>query len=181
MLNRSVARSFLVLALLGMLGVSACRESGGEGEYFAIDGKIFVFNYREARATYLINIVPVRPIEEEQTAVASFEDPAGGEPIVVRKKIWSKTAKTVIESPPLRCVVKDRPYKVSIRIEGADGATRQTIETVMASTQDQSILPDLPLVVGDGYMPNPALAGNRGGKLPNRREPPCPAAAPADG
>ena len=62
MLNRSVARSFLVLALLGMLAVSACRESGGEGEYFAIDGKIFVFNYREARATYLINIVPVNPV-----------------------------------------------------------------------------------------------------------------------
>ena len=181
MLNRSVARSFLVLALLGMLGVSACRESGGEGEYFAIDGKIFVFNYREARATYLINIVPVRPIEEEQTAVASFEDPAGGEPIVVRKKIWSKTAKTVIESPPLRCVVKDRPYQVSIRIEGPDGAVRQTIETEMASTEDQTILPDRPLVVGSLYTPNPELEGHPDGKLPNLEKLPCPPAVPAAG
>ncbi len=171
-----VARLFLVLVLLG---VSACRDSGGEGEYFAVEGKIFVFNYREAKATYLINIVPVRPIEDELAAVASFENPAGGEPLVVRQKIWSKTAKTTIESPPLRCVVKDRPYRVSIRIEGSDGATRQTIETVMASTEDQSILPDLPLVVGSGYMPNPALAGHRGGKLPNRQGPPCPG-APAE-
>lgn len=176
-------RSFLLpaLALLAVLGVSACRDSGGEGEYFALDGKLFVFNYRIATATYLVNLVPIKPVEEGQTAVASFENPAGGEAIVVRKKIWPNLAKTTIESPPLRCVVKDRPYKVTITIEGPDGATRQTIETEMASTQDQSILPDLPLVVGDGYMPNPALAGNRGGKLPNRREPPCPAAAPADG
>ncbi|MDQ2705588.1 MAG: hypothetical protein M3Y43_10510, partial [Pseudomonadota bacterium] len=109
-----VERLFLVLVLLG---VSACRDSGGEGEYFAVEGKIFVFNYREAKATYLINIVPVRSIEDELAAVASFENPAGGEPLVVRQKIWSKTAKTTIESPPLRCVVKDRPYRVSIRIE----------------------------------------------------------------
>ena len=101
--------------------ISACRESGGEGEYFAIGGKIFVFNYRVATATYLVNLVPLQPVEEGQTAVASFEDPAGGEPIVVRRKIWPKMAKTTIESPPLRCVVKDRPYKVSITIEGPDG------------------------------------------------------------
>jgi hypothetical protein len=169
------------LVLLGASGVSGCRDSGGEGEYFAIDGKIFVFNYREARATYLINIVPLQPIEEEQTAVASFEDPAGGEPLIVRRKIWSKTAKTTIESPPLRCVAKDRPYKVSIRIEGPDGATRQTIETVMASTEDQSILPDRPLVVGPGYRPNPELAGHPDGKLPNLERLPCPATPAASG
>ena len=73
-------RSFLLtaLALLAVLGVSACRDSGGEGEYFALDGKLFVFNYRIATATYLVNLVPIKPVEEGQTAVASFENPAGG-------------------------------------------------------------------------------------------------------
>lgn len=172
----TIPRALLALALIGMLGVSACRDSGGEGELFAIGGKIFVFNYRVATATYLVNLVPLQPVAEGQTAVASFEDPAGGEAIVVRKKIWPNMAKTTIESPPLRCVAKDRPYKVSIAIEGADGAVRQTIETVMASTEDQSILPDVPLVVGSGYAPNPALAGRPGGKLPNLDRPPCPSA-----
>src|SRR5687768_16537649 len=179
MRNRSVARSFLALALLGIIGVSACRESGGEGEFFAIAGKLFVFNYRVATATYLVNLVPLQPVEEGQTAVASFEDPAGGETIVVRKKIWPNMAKTTIESPPLRCIVKDRPYKVSIRIEAPDGTIRQTIETTMASSEDQSLLPDRPLVVGPLYTPNPELKGHPDGKLPYPDLPPCPPAAPA--
>ena len=174
-----VARVFLALAMLGILGVSACRESGGEGEYFALGGRIFVFNYRVATATYLVNLVPLRPVEDGQTAVVSFEDPAGGEPLVVRKKIWPNMAKTTIESPPLRCVVKDRPYAISIKIEGPDGSVRQTIETTLASTDDQSILPDKPLVVGPLYTPNPELKGHPDGKLPNRDAPPCPPAAPA--
>jgi hypothetical protein len=175
----SVSPVFFALALLGMLGVSACRDSGGEGEYFALGGKIFVFNYRVATATYLVNLVPLQPVEDGQTAVASFEDPAGGAPLVVRQKIWPNMAKTTIESPPLRCVVKDRPYAISIRIEGSDGAVRQTIETTLASVDDQSILPDKPLVVGPLYTPNPELAGHPDGKLPDSGEPPCPAAAPA--
>jgi hypothetical protein len=164
----------LALVVLGMLGVSACRESGGEGEYFRIDGKIFVFNYRVATATYLVNLAPLRPVEEGQTAVVSFEDPAGGGPLVVRQKIWPKMPKTTIESPPLRCVVKDRPYAISIRIEGPDGSVRQTIETTLASVDDQSILPDKPLVVGPLYTPNPELKGNPGGELSDSEMPPCP-------
>ena len=178
MLKLSIPRSFFVLGMLGMLGVSACRESGGEGEYFAIDGRIFVFNYRVATATYLVNLVPLQPVEDGQTAVASFEDPAGGEPLVVRRKIWPSMAKTTIESPPLRCVVKDRPYAISIKIEGPDGSVRQTIETTLASTEDQSILPDKPLVVGPLYTPNPELAGHPDGKLPDSGAPPCPSATP---
>ena len=177
----SVLRAFLALVLFGSLGVSACRESGGEGEYFRIDGKIFVFNYREARATYLVNLVPLKPVEDGQTAVASFEDPAGGEPLVVRQKIWPKMAKTTIESPALRCVIKARPYAISIKIEGPDGAVRQTLETTLASKDDQSILPDKPLVVGPLYTPNPELAGHPDGKLPNPETPPCPSAPTARG
>ena len=172
--SRSVP--LVALALVGMLGVSACRDSGGEGEFFAVDGKLFVFNYRVATATYLVNLVPLQPVEDGQFAVASFEDPAGGEAIVVRTRIWPKMAKTSIESPPLRCIVKDRPYKVSITIEGPDGAVRQTIATTMTSSEDQGVLPDRPLVVGPIYTPNPELAGHPDGKLPNPDAPPCPKA-----
>jgi hypothetical protein len=174
---RNVKRAGLTLAplLVAVLALGACRDTGGEGEYFEIAGKLFVFNYRVATATYLINLRPLRPMREGETAVASFEDPAGGEPIVVRQKIWPKLEKTTIESPPLRCVVKDRPYQVSIRIEGADGRVLQTIETTMTSSEDQSLLPDRPLVLGPAYTPNPDLAGRPDGKLPGGGGEPCPA------
>ncbi len=79
-----------------------------------------------------------------------------------------------IESPPLECVVKERSYKVAIRIQGADGRLLQDIETTMVSAQDEDMLPDRPLVVGPGYQPNPELRGHPDGRLPGGRGVACP-------
>ncbi|MCX7303085.1 MAG: hypothetical protein NTV73_01930 [Hyphomicrobiales bacterium] len=171
---RDVRRLFCLALPVALLAVSACRDSGGESELFRLDGKMFIFNYRVATATYLVNLAPLRPVAAGQTAVVNFEDPAGGGDIVVRQKIWPNLPKTTIESPPLSCVVKDRPYKVSIKIEGADGNVLQTIETTMTSSEDQTLLPDRPLVVGPVYTPNPELVGHPDGKLPDSGAPPCP-------
>lgn len=161
-------------AALALLLLAACRESGGEGELFQISGKLFVFNYRVATATYLVTLAPLQPMRDGETAVARFEDPAGGPAIEVRQKIWPKLAKVTLESPPLRCVVKDRPYAVAIDIEGADGAILQSIKTTMKSSQDQDLLPDRPLVVGPIYTPNPDLVGHPNGKLPGGTGESCP-------
>ena len=165
----------LALAIAALL-LCSCRDAGKEGAYFELAGKLFVFNYRVATATYLVNLAPLRPVEDGQTAVARFENPQGGAPIVVRKKIWPRLDKTTIESPPIFCVVKDRPYAVSIQIEDATGTVRQTIETTMISTLDQDVLPDRPLVVGPLYTPNPDLAGHPGGDLPEGSGVACPPA-----
>lgn len=167
------ARRLAIALAAALLAVSGCRDTGGEGEFFEISGKLFIFNYRVATATYLVTLKPVRPVRDGDVAVATFEDPAGGEPIVVRQKIWPKLEKTTVESPPLRCVRKGRPYSVTIRIEDAAGSVRQTIETKMTSAEDQDILPDRPLVVGPVYTPNPELAGRPDGKL-DGPELPCP-------
>ncbi len=165
------------LFFAGLLALGACRESGGEGEYFQTAGKIVVFNHRVARATFLVNLKPLKPVGEGQTAVATFENPAGGEPIVVRQKIWPRQQMTTIETPGLRCIVKDKPYQVSINIEGPDGTVMQTIKTKMISSEDQSLLPDAPLVVGPFYDPNPELAGRPSGKLDRTNEAGCQALA----
>lgn len=165
-------RPVMLVFLLPLMLLGACRDTG---QLFEVTGRLVVFNYRVATVTYLVTLKPIQPIGEGQAAVASFENPAGGAPLVVRQKLFAGHQKVTIESPPLECVVKDRPYKVSIRIEGADGVLLQDIETTMVSSQDESMLPDRPLVVGPGYDPNPELAGHPDGKLPGGRGVTCPA------
>jgi hypothetical protein len=96
---------------------------------------------------------------------------------VFSQKLFPSQAKVTVESPPLECVVKDKAYKVAIRIESADGNLLQQIDTTMVSAQDQDMLPDRKLVVGPGYKPNPELAGHPNGKLPGGRGVACPTAS----
>ena len=167
------------LALAGLLlaaaALGACRDEGGAGEYFAISGRLFEFNYRLARATYIVTLNPLKPMDGSQTAVGTFENPAGGDPITVRQKIWPRLSHVTIESPPLTCVIKDKPYQVTIDIEDANGAVVQTLDTTITSSLDQSVLPDRPLVTGPVYELNEALAGHPDGRLPDQPKPDCPA------
>ena len=76
--------------LISSLALASCRDTGGDEDYFAISGKLFEFNYRLAIATYVVTLQPLRKMEEGHMAVVSFENTAGGEPIVVEQKIWPK-------------------------------------------------------------------------------------------
>lgn len=169
-----IKQGFILAGLAAALIAGGCRDEGRSGNLFEISGKLFVFNYRVATATYLVTLKPVAPLPEGLKAVAVYENPAGGEPIMHEQKIWPKLDKTVLESEPLRCVVKGRPYSVEIRIEDRTGGIRQVIKTTLTSNLDQEILPDRPLVVGPIYTPNPELAGRPDGKLDVTNEAGCP-------
>ncbi len=161
------------LILVAGLLLGGCRDTG-EGDYFAVSGRLFEFNYRLGIATYVVTLKPLRPMAADQIAVVDFENPAGGPPLIVNQKIWPKLRFITLTSPPLTCVVKDRPYSVSIRIEDAKGTVLQTLKTTLVSDQDQSILPDKPLVTGPIYQLNPEMAGHGDGKLPGAPKPDCP-------
>jgi hypothetical protein len=109
--------------------------------------------------------------------VVSFQDPAGGDPIKVRQPIWPKLQHITLTSPPLTCVIKDKPYAVAIRIEDDKGALLQALDTTLTSSLDQSVLPDRPLVVGPVYELNKEMVGHVGGDLPGEPEPDCPGKA----
>jgi hypothetical protein len=161
----------VMLSLLLLAG--ACRETGTD-EYLVLTGRIFVFNYRVATATYVVTFSKQKPVPDGSTVLALFDNPAGGEPLVVEQKVWPLLEKVAIESPPLSCVVKGKPYGFVVTLTGPDKSVLQTIESTLTSTLDQTVLPDRPLVVGPVYTPNPELAGNPGGKLPDAKKPPCP-------
>jgi len=169
-LSRGVAAAAVLAAALAL---GACRESGAD-RLFEISGRLFEFNYRLGIATYVVTLNPLRPMGEGQVAEVDFENPAGGDPLLVTQKIWPKMRHITLTSPPLTCVVKDRPYAVVIRIKDKDGAVLQELDTTLVSTQDQSDLPDAPLVTGSRYELNPALAGHPDGRLPGARKPDCP-------
>lgn len=151
-----IARPACVLLLLSLaLPLAGCqREEEGP---LAISGKVFVFNYRVARATYLLTLARNGTLPDESYAEATFENPTGGEPLKIREKIFPFWDKVTLESPTVHCVRKEHPYAVSIRIVDATGKLLQSLKTTVISSMDQSVLPAKPLVVGPVYTENPEV------------------------
>lgn len=168
-----IRSTFLLAVLISSLLLNGCREVKSD-DYYALSGKVFIFNYRIATATYVITLDRLRPLPQGSVAIAEFENPAGGEMLKVEEKIWPKMERLSFESPPLSCVLKDKPYAFSIHIMGAEGKILQEISSTLVSTLDQTVLPDRPLVVGQGYEANPEMAGHPDGKLPLLKKISCP-------
>ena len=149
MMRRVLAFVFALLLLAG------CQRET-DAPIAELSGRVFIFNYRVAAANYVVTLRKTAPFPEGAYAEASFENPQGGDPLVVRQKLFPAMEKVVLESPDLKCVRKDRPYAVSIRIVGNNDSLLQTIETTFTSNLDQAeMMPSKPLVVGPGYTPNP--------------------------
>lgn len=148
------AGMIVFMAAIAGLALAGCQRQPENGPT-ELSGRLFVFNYRVASAAYMITLKKIAPIPEGTTAVAEFENPAGGDPLVVRQKIYSFWDKITLESPDLRCVRKDRPYSVSIKLVDASDKTIQAIKTEVKSDLDQTVLPTKPLVVGPVYTQNP--------------------------
>lgn len=148
---------------LGLLILPACqRETGNEP--LQVTGKIFVFNYRLAYATYMVTLDKKEPVPEGSIVVASFENPAGGELLTMERKVFAKQRKIVLESPDVTCVRKEKPYAVTVELKGPDGDLLQTVRTTVTSTLDQDVLPAKPLVIGPAYEKNPEVF--KDGKAP---------------
>ncbi len=144
-------RVLSVVVLLAAAMLFACKE---DGDYLAVAGGGFVFNYRIAEATYGIALKPMRELPADAVVEATLEDPAGGEPIVMRKEGPFNPTRISFETPPVQGVVKGKPYKVVVVLRDASGATLQTIEKTFTSELDQTVLPERPLAIGPGYQKN---------------------------
>ena len=159
-------KSLLILPLL--LAFAACQRETGP-DPLQLTGKMFIFNYRLAYATYMVTLMKTEPVPEGSTITAEFENPAGGAPILLTRKLFQKLDKVVLESPDVTCVRRAKPYKVAIRVEGPDGALLQSLETSVISNLDQDIMPAKALVVGPAYDKNPE-AFNADGTLKFRNK-----------
>ena len=93
------------LLLAGAAALAGCQRETGP-DPLELTGKMFIFNYRLAYATYMITLTKTEPVPEGSTVVATFENPAGGAPLTLDRKLFAKLDKVVLESPDVTCVKK---------------------------------------------------------------------------
>ena len=149
----AVLRFALLIALAGVL--TACGEDDPDEPRVEIVGGGFIFNYRVADAFYGITVRRLRPMESGAILEAEFEDPAGGEPIVVRQPSGGGRLQWMFRTPPLRGIEANRPYRVELRVVDAEtGRTLEARARSFRSDVSQEALPDQPLTVGPGYHTN---------------------------
>ena len=116
----------------------------------------FVFNYRVADAFYGFTAAVIRPLPTGSVIEASFENPAGGEPFVVRQRVGTESIRYSLRTPPLQGIEADKPYAVKIRVLDRDDrkvlwAHERSYRSEIAS----EVMPEQPLTVGPGYARNP--------------------------
>jgi len=139
---------------VGALLLAAC-SSEESGPYLEIQGGGFMFNYRIAEATAGIVAYPLRTLPEGGTIEASFENPAGGDPIVMNAPVEAGKKKYDFTTPPLHGVKAKTDYTMTVRLLDASGKEIETLKKALVSDLDQSVLPSKPLTVGPGYTKNP--------------------------
>jgi hypothetical protein len=144
--------------LSALLALAGCEDEEKPAASFAGGG--FVFNYRIGEAFYGVVVKTESELPSEAVIEAEFQDPAGGEPIVVSETVQSGRRKYMLRTRPLKGIQKNVPYKVVVRVlDGPGGQPIERIERSFKSDIDQSIMPEGPLVIGPGYTPNPEMGG----------------------
>ena len=154
-LPRVIGASLVLLAVLMVIGW-ATRIDPGEKPYLKVLGGGFIFNYRIAEVYYGFTAVVQKPLQSGSIIEAIFEDPAGGAPHTVRTRVTPRTTTYSLRSPPVRGVEKGHPYTVAVRILDRRGSSELwQHEMTIRSQIGDAVVPDVPLVIGPGYTPNP--------------------------
>ncbi len=149
-----------MLATAFAIALAACTESGPP--YLATEGGGFLFNYRlaEASAQIVVGPKPKKTLPENAVIEVTFENPAGGEPIVMRRSVINpKQLRYSFQTQALHGIKAGKDYVVTVRLVGADGREIEKIDKVFHADLDQSVLPEVAPVIGPGYTPNPAAQG----------------------
>lgn len=142
-------RTVMLAALLSTLLLAGCQREAED--YISINGKVFIFNIRYARAFYMLTLNRLPSTPDDAVVMAEFEDPRGGPPVVQKQKVFPKMSRIDLQSPDVDCVVKDKAYKIHIRLLSPSGDVLQTIDTTLTSTLDATMLPEHALFEGPVY------------------------------
>lgn len=144
--------------VVGLLVFAEMRRDAATDRLEIVGGG-FVYNYRlgEIRCSVVVRIA--RPVPIGSRVRAAFEDPTGGEPIIVTQLPGTDTNRIGLESPPLSGVQRDRTYFVTVLLLARDSDTvLESHRQAFRTSVDPGILPDKPLTIGPGYQRNPEIS-----------------------
>jgi hypothetical protein len=139
--------------IASLAALALLASCSGESEYLKPGGGGFIFNYRNAEASYGLILFPTRDPPAGAIIEVSFENPAGGEPILVSRPARGG-GRIDFQTPPVTGVEKGKRYQVVAVLRAANGDELQRIAKSFASEVDQSMLPERPLAIGPGYQRN---------------------------
>ncbi len=135
--------------------LAACGDEGDK-PYVEFAGGGFVFNYNIAEAYYGFVIRALRRIPDGTILEAEFENPGGGDPLLVRQTATAGRAEYVFRTPGVQGVEAGRDYQVELRLlEPGTGKLMASYGKTFRSTADQTILPKVPTTIGPSYQLNP--------------------------
>ncbi|MBA5778662.1 hypothetical protein H2509_16145 [Stappia sp. F7233] len=152
----AAAITCLVLAAIFAAVTAYNHHEQASKTHVAISGGGFIYNYRIAEIRSGITAFVQTPTPNGTRLIASFENPSGGDPIVVRHEIVPYARSYSFETPALTGVEKDRPYKVTLTVmDKWSDTVIETHEKMLVTNVAPSVVPDKPLTVGPGYHRNP--------------------------
>ncbi|MGN6466420.1 MAG: hypothetical protein ACTHLP_13155 [Rhizobiaceae bacterium] len=153
---KRIAGGVAILLLILFSFGWATRNDPSEKPYLAVIGGGFIYNYREGEEFYDVVTNVQKPLAEGSIIEVTFENPAGGAPLVVSDRVSARTNRYAFHSPQIHGVVGGRPYKVEIRVYD-----REKTKLIWSTTRDfksdldDNVVPKKPVVIGPGYTPNP--------------------------
>ncbi|MCW9034965.1 MAG: hypothetical protein OQJ97_12160 [Rhodospirillales bacterium] len=112
----------------------------------------FIFNYRLAIVDYGFVVKVNREPPAGATLETSFENPAGGPPIVDIQTVVPGNKGYMFRTPPVKGVEANKFYMATLKILEAE--TKKELASYSRSFNsdlDQSVLPEHPLTLGPGY------------------------------
>ncbi len=144
--------------LILYLSLRAIQGPPKEKPYLKILGSGFIYNYRVADVYSGFTAVPQRTFPVGTLMRVSFEDPEGGEDIVVEKRLGLPDRRISIRSPGMRGVKAGVKYRIDIVLLDSEGINTLWEHSIRVSSQiDSEIVPEKPLTVGPGYhRPSPS-------------------------
>ena len=131
--------------VLSALMLAGCGESGLI-QYLKIAGGGIQFNYRYSQASMVVVAQQTHPLPADSHVEALFDVPGTNTRENVSSPAIEGKLSYMLQSPKLTGFTKGGKYNVTIRLIDKTGKELDRKDTVFTSDEDQSTLPDKPLV-----------------------------------